>query len=146
VTVDVVLDAGAFDHLDAAPGRGLRALLRRAVERGGDVSCAAVTLAEVCRGPRRTRRLEAAIARDRGGQRIRVVPTDERLAKLVGTILYTTENGSGRITDAHVVAVCAASDAAVVVTTDPGDIIELTSAMPGTRVVVRSPSSLRASD
>jgi len=146
VTVDVVLDAGAFDHLDAAPGRGLRALLRRTVERGGDVSCAAVTLAEVCRGPQRTRRLEAALARDRGGQRIRVVPTDERLAKLVGMILYTTEHGSDKIAGAHVVAVCADSDAAVVVTSDPDDIIELASATPGARVVVRSPSSLRASD
>jgi len=144
MTVDVVLDAGAFDHLDAALGRGLRALLRRAVERGGDVSCAAVTLAEVCRGPQRTRQLEAALARDRGGQRVRVVPTDERLAKLVGMILYTTKHGSDKIADAHVVAVCAGSDAAVVVTTDPGDIIELASATPGTRVVVRSPSSLRA--
>jgi len=146
VTVDIVLDAGAFDHLDVASGRGLRALLRSAVGRGGHVSCAAVTLAEVCRGPQRTRRLEAALARDRGGQRIRVVPTDERLAKLVGMILYTTEHGSAKIADAHVVAVCADSDAAVIVTTDPGDIIELASATPGTRVVVRNPSSLLASE
>jgi len=146
VTADVVLDAGAFDHLDTTRRQGLRALLRRAVERGGDVSCAAVTLAEVCRGPARTRRVEAALARDRGGQRIRVVPTDERLAKLVGTILYATRHGSEKLADAHVVAICANSDAAVVVTDDPDDIIALSSATPGTRIVARSPSSLRASD
>jgi len=97
VTVGVVLDAGAFDHLDAPTGHPLRALLRRAAERGGEVSCAAVTLAEVCRGPARTRRVESALARHRGGQRIRVVPTDERLAKLVGTILHVTGHGGERV-------------------------------------------------
>jgi hypothetical protein len=53
------------------------------VKKRGDACCAAVTLAEVCRGRDRTRRVEATIARDRGGRRLTVVPTDERLAKLV---------------------------------------------------------------
>lgn len=145
MTVDAVLDAAAFDFLDVAGGRGLRALLRRTVERGGGVSCAAVTLAEVCHGTARTRRVEAGLAPDRGGQRIRIVPTDERLAKLEGTILYSTGSATDRLADAHVVAVCAGSDAAVVVTSDPGDIVALSSAVPGTRVLARTPSSLQTS-
>lgn len=142
MTVGVVLDASAFDHLGGPTGHGLRALLRRTVERGGEVSCAAVTLAEVCRGPARTRRVEVALARDRGGQRIRVVPTDERLAKLVGTILHATRSASDRLANAHVVAICARSDGAIVVTSDPDDITALAVAVPGTRIVARSPSSL----
>ncbi len=141
----VVLDAGAFDHLDSQTGQGLRGLLRRTAERGGTVVCAAVTLAEVCRGQARTRRVEAALARDRGGQRIRVVPTDERLAKLVGTILHATESGTDRLADAHVVAVCAGSDTAVVVTSDSTDITALSRAVPGARILARHPVSLEAS-
>ncbi len=139
MTTRTVLDAAAFDHLDHADGGGLRALLRRTVERGGEVACAAVTLAEVCRGTARTRRVEAALRRDRGGQRLRVVPTDERLAKLVGAVLDHGGVGSDRLADAHVVALCAGADAAVVVTADPGDIAELSAAVPGTRIVVRDP-------
>lgn len=140
MTLRTVLDAAAFDRIDHADGGGLRALLRRTVERGGEVCCAAVTLAEVCRGPARTRQVEAALRRDRGGQRIRVVPTDERLAKLVGAVLHSTDSASERLADAHVVAVCAGADAAVVVTTDPGDIAALSAAVPGTRIVVRDPT------
>lgn len=73
------------------------------------------------------------------------MPTDERLAKLVGTILYSTGSDTDRLADAHVVAVCAGSDAAVVVTSDPGDIVALSSAVPGTRVLARTPSSLQTS-
>lgn len=137
--VRVVLDAAGFDHLDVPSGRALRGLLHRTVERGGEVCCAAVTLAEVCRGVARTRRVEMALARDRGGQRIQVVPTDERLAKLVGTILHTTASGSDLMADAHVVAVCAGADAAIVVTSDH-DILALAVAVPGTRIVTRTPA------
>lgn len=144
MNVDVVLDAAAFDHLDSASGGGLRALLRRTVERGGDVSCAAVTLAEVCRGTAQTRRIEAALARDWGGHRVRVVPTDERLAKLVGAILHSRDSASDLLADAHVVAVCARSDAAVVVTADPDDIVALGAAVPATRIITRSPAALDA--
>lgn len=136
----LVLDAAAFDVLDSKHGDGLRALLRRAVQRGGEVCCAAVTLAEVCRGTARTRHVEAALARDRSGKRIRVVPTDERLAKLVGAILNDTGSGSDRLADAHVVAVCAAADAAIVLTADPEDIAALAAAVPGTRIVTRDPA------
>jgi predicted nucleic acid-binding protein len=137
----VVLDAAAFDVLGSAGDSSLRALLRRTAERGGRVSCAAVTLAEVCRGMARTRQMESALARSHGGQRIRVIATDERMAKLVGAILYQAGHGSDRIADAHVIAVCAPADAALVLTEDPGDIAELAHALPGCRIVTRRPDS-----
>ncbi|MGH3480200.1 MAG: PIN domain-containing protein [Nocardioidaceae bacterium] len=135
----VVLDAAAFDILDSQRATGLRALLRRAIDDGSDVRCAAVTLAEVCRGVARTRRVETALARRRGGQRIRIVPTDERFAKLVGAILHDTGSGSEHIADAHVVAACTTVDAAIVLTADPDDIAALSAAVPGTRIVTRDP-------
>ncbi|MGQ0624931.1 MAG: PIN domain-containing protein [Sporichthyaceae bacterium] len=135
----VVLDAAAFDTIDGAEGRVLRQLLRRASERGDHTVCAAVTLAEVCRGLARTRRVEAALARTRGGRRILVVPTDERLAKLVGAILHESGRGSEHLADAHVVAVSANFDTAVVITSDPEDITALAAAIPGSRVVARRP-------
>ena len=141
MTPFVVLDAAAFDVLGTPRDSSLRALLRRTVERGGKVSCAAVTLAEVCRGLARTRQMEAALARSHGGQRIRVVATDERLGKLVGAILHHAGLGSDRIADAHVVAICAPSDAALVLTEDPGDIAELAVAIPGCRIVTRRPDA-----
>lgn len=142
MTPTTVLDAAAFDVLDGHGGKGVRALLQRTLERGGDVCCAAVTLAEVCRGVARTRRAEVALSRDRGGQRIRVVPTDERLAKLVGAILHDREAGSEHLADAHVVAVAAAASNAIVLTSDPDDIANLATAVPGTRTVVRDPARL----
>ncbi len=139
MTTAAVLDAAAFDVLDRSEGAALRHLLRVVLVSGGEVRCAAVTLAEVCRGPARTRRAEAAIARDRGGQRILVVPTDFRLAKLVGAVLHSAGHGSESIADAHVIAVCASFDAAIVITSDPDDIAELASGVPGTRIVARAP-------
>jgi predicted nucleic acid-binding protein len=135
----VVLDAAAFDVLDSPAGADLRGLLRRAAARDGEVCCAAVTLAEVCRGRARTRRTESAIARVHGGYRIRVVPTDERLAKLVGAILFDCAVGSEMIADAHVVAVCAGADSAAVVTSDPDDILRLAQAVRGVRILTRAP-------
>jgi predicted nucleic acid-binding protein len=137
----VVLDAAAFDVLGARRrSPKLWALLERTAQQGGQVRCAAVTLAEVCRGIDRTRRVESVIARRHAGERIRVVATDERLAKRVGAILHSTHSGSERLADAHVLAVSSDSDVAIVVTSDPDDITELSSAIPGTRVVVRRPS------
>lgn len=137
-----VLDASGFDALDSRDGRGVRRLLRRVLERGGEVRCAAVTLAEVCRGTARTRRVETAIARDRGGQRVQVVPTDERLAKLVGAILHEAARDSTDLGDAHVVAITAEAGVAIVVTEDADDIAVLSEALPGTRITTRTPQSL----
>jgi predicted nucleic acid-binding protein len=139
VTLRVVLDAAAFDHLDGPSARGLLAILERAVaQHDGEVRCAAVTLAEVCRGPARTRRVEAILAARRGGRPITVVPTDERLAKLVGAVLDHAREGSAMIADAHVVAVCAGAERALVVTSDPDDIVRLSAAVPATRVLTHT--------
>jgi predicted nucleic acid-binding protein len=137
MSVHVVLDAAAFDCLQSAGGGRTRALLRRAAERKHEVVCAAVTLAEICRGAGRTRSVETALARRHGGQRLRVIPTDERLAKLVGAILHDTKSDSTRIADAHVIAVAAGADSALVITSDPGDIMALAAAVPGTRITTR---------
>ena len=142
MTLSAVLDAAAFAVIDGPEGAQLRQLLRGVLARGGDVRCAAVTLAEVSRGPARTRRAEVAVSRDRGGQRVLVVPTDERLAKLVGAVLHATGSSSEAMADAHVVAVCAGVDAAVVITSDPDDIGQLADAIPGTRVVTRRPGAI----
>jgi hypothetical protein len=139
MTLRVVLDAAAFDHLDGPAARGLLAILERAVaQHDGEVRCAAVTLAEVCRGPARTRQVEAILAARRGGRPITVVPTDERLAKLVGAVLDHAHEGSAMIADAHVVAVCAGAERALVVTSDPDDIVRLSSAVPATRVLTHT--------
>lgn len=140
----VVLDAAAFDVLETRRGGELHALVRATAARGGKVCCAAVTLAEVCRSRAQTRRAEAALARRFGGQRIQVVPTDERLAKLVGAILHQASARSERIADAHVVAVCSGANSAIVVTTDPDDIMDLASALPGCRIVTRRPDATLA--
>lgn len=71
-----------------------------------------------------------------------MIPTDERLAKLVGTILYATGRDSSSLADAHVVAICSRSDGAIVITSDPDDIRALAVAVPGTRIVARSPVAL----
>ncbi len=136
----VVLDAAAFDVLDSRAGAPLRGLLREAATSGSPVCCAAVTLAELCRGVARTRRVEAALAREYGGRRVVAEPTDVPLAKLVGSVLYHAGADSSMIADAHVVAVAASvADAAIVVTGDPSDIRRLADALPGARILVRSP-------
>ncbi|MGI8647832.1 MAG: hypothetical protein DLM55_08165 [Acidimicrobiales bacterium] len=108
--------------------------------RGGELWCAAVTIAEVARGISRTRDIETALARQHGGYRIRVLDTDQTVAKLVGAILYTTHSPIHRLADAHVLATCAPAELAVVITSDSDDITELSAALPGTAwwCVVRS--------
>jgi hypothetical protein len=128
----VVLDAAGVDDLAAQPK--LRALLRRSAERGGEVWCAAVTIAEVARGPQRTARARSALAHRHGGQRIRVQATDERFALLVGALLHEAGVGSEALADAHAVGCCAPAGVALVVTSDPSDIAHLASGLPGVRV------------
>ena len=135
----VVLDAGAFDVINLRAGAKLRDFLMRTLTRGGDVWCAAVTIAEVARGTARTREVETALSRSYGGEQIRVLVTDETVAKRVGEILYATNKGSESIADAHVIAACCPADIAVVVTTDPDDIIELSAAVPGVNIMPRRP-------
>lgn len=138
MTVDrLVLDAAGLDEVQDRPE--LRALLRRTVERGGQVWCAAVTIAEVARGSARSAKVHQALRRDHGGQRIRVAPTDERLALLVGAILHDAGRDSTDLADAHVVAVCAPAEVALVITSDPDDIAALGAHLPGVRIRCRRP-------
>jgi hypothetical protein len=141
VTVErVVLDAAGLDEV--ATNRALRGLLRRTVERGGQVWCAAVTIAEVTRGQARTARVHQALGRQFGGRRVLVQPTDERLALLVGALLHDTERGSEDLADAHVVAVCAPAAVALVVTSDPDDIAAIGDHLPGVRIRCVRPDRL----
>jgi predicted nucleic acid-binding protein len=135
----VVLDAGAFDALNTRAGAKLRDLLARTITRGGEVWCAAVTLAEVARGTARTREVETALSRKYGGAQVRVLVTDEALAKQVGGILYAANKGSDSIADAHVIAACVPAEVAVVITTDPDDIAALSALVPGVRIMPRRP-------
>jgi predicted nucleic acid-binding protein len=134
----VVLDAGAFDVLDRSPGRELWDLLKT-VPKGVEARCAALTLAEVCRTAGRTRRVEAALRRCEGEHGISVVPTDELLAKSVGRLLADARRDSCHLADAHVVALCADADVAVVITTDHDDINHLAASVPAVRIITRSP-------
>jgi predicted nucleic acid-binding protein len=135
----VVLDAGAFDTINSSAGARLRDLLARTLTRGGELWCAAVTLAEVARGAARTRQVEAALSRKYGGEQIRVLVTDEEIAKLVGGILYAAKRGTESIADAHKIATCLPADIAVVITTDPDDIRELGGVVPSVKIMPRSP-------
>lgn len=128
----VVLDATGLDGISSEPR--LRALLRRTAERDGQVWCSAVTIAEVARGPARATRVHQALSQRHGGQRIRVADTDTRLALLVGALLHDARRGSADIADAHVVAVCAPAAIALVVTSDPDDIMAIAAHLPGVRV------------
>jgi hypothetical protein len=61
------------------------------------------------------------------------------MAKLVGRILHVANKGSASIADAHVIAACLPAEVAVVITTDPDDINELASVVPGVRIMSRTP-------
>ena len=139
MTRRVVLDAGGMDHLDAARGVRLRAVLEEAVGRGAEVWCSAVTVAELSRGRGPSARVAGALARRLGGERVRVQPTDVPFARLVGAVLHQARTGSEDIADAHVVALCIGAEQSLVVTTDPDDILRLADALPGVRVLVRRP-------
>jgi predicted nucleic acid-binding protein len=143
VSVPVVLDAGGLETLSAAPSTRFRALLGEALRRDSAVLVPAVVCAEVCRGVKRTRAVEAALGRHnrRRGERpaVMVVPTDFTLARAVGAILHAASANSGDIVDAHCVALCAVHGGGLVITGDPDDIFRLASAVPAVRVTVRGP-------
>lgn len=143
MTLPLVLDSEGLDVLaDPAPTAALRALLREALDRRRDVLVPAVVCAEVCRGPARTRRVEAAVARHNParGQRpvVAIIDTDLTLARGVGAILHGAGASSALLADAHVVAVCARRGGGLVVTSDPDDIRRLADAVPSARIVTRS--------
>ncbi|MGH3614067.1 MAG: PIN domain-containing protein [Pseudonocardia sp.] len=140
MTLPLILDADGLDALaDPRPPDVLRALLQEAFDRGRDVLTPAVVCAELCRGPARTRALEAALARHRPGQgqrpTVTIVNTDLALARQVGAVLHGADAGSTDIVDAHVVAVCARRGGGLVVTSDIDDIERLAATVPSARIV-----------
>jgi predicted nucleic acid-binding protein len=91
---------------------------------------------------RRTRAIQPSLARHRDTRAarppVRVVPTDFDLARRVGSVLNGAGAGTRDIVDAHSVAVASVHGRAVIVTSDPDDILRLASAMPVVRIVTRS--------
>ena len=135
----LVLDSAGLDGLcQHRPPDLLRALLAEAHRRGRDVIVPTIVCAELARGSRRTRALEAAVGRHkpREGERppLRLIDTDFDLARQVGAVLHSVSSGSERIVDAHVVACCVPTGGGLVVTSDPNDILELADAVPAVRV------------
>jgi len=140
----LVLDAGGLEGLAAdRPSDHLRALLAETRRRGREVIAPTIVCAEVARGLARTRAVEAAVARhdQARGERpaLRLVDTDFSLARQVGAILEASGVGSERVVDAHVLGVCVPEGGGLVVTTDPGDIVELAGAVPAVRIRTTHP-------
>lgn len=139
----LILDADGLDALtEQPPPDRLRALLAEAWERKSDVLVPALVCAECCRGARRTRAVEAALARHRDTRAarpaVRAIPTDFDLACRVGSVLHGAGADTRDVVDAHSVAIASMYGRAVVVTADPDDILHLASAMPAVRIVTRS--------
>lgn len=124
----LVLDAEAVTALVEHGHRGRRQV-RRAMEAAQrlrqDVCIATVTLAELYRGARRSKSLDALLAREGGAVLLR--DTDRALARLVGSLLSEAGVGSDQLADAHPVAVAVEAGGGVVVTSDPNDLARLAS-------------------
>jgi predicted nucleic acid-binding protein len=137
VRTAIVLDAAA---LDGTPFSGAtRALIERTLQRSGEVWCCAVNLAEVCRGRARTASVDAFLRRGVASSPVHVRDTDALFARRVGGLLARADRGSEALADAHVVALCADFDVAIVVTSDPDDVLALAEYLPGVRVLTRPP-------
>lgn len=141
MSIAIILDAAA---LDGEPySAATRGLIERTLERDGELWSTAVNLAEVCRGRARTAEVESFLRRGIGGgakkTSVNIRSTDEVFAKRVGTVLHASSRGSEDIADAHVVALCAEFETAIVLSVDPEDILSLAEAVPAVRVLVRRP-------
>jgi predicted nucleic acid-binding protein len=141
MSIAIILDAAALDgERYSAATRGL---IERTLERDGELWCSAVNLAEVCRGRARTAEVESFLRRGItfGSTKasVKIRSTDEAFAKRVGTLLHSSSRGSEDLADAHVVALCADFETAIVLTTDPEDILSLAESIPAVRVLVRRP-------
>jgi predicted nucleic acid-binding protein len=139
----LILDADGLDALtEQPPPTRLRALLAEAWERKSDVLVPALVCAECCRGAKRTRAVEASLARHRGTRAtwpaVRVVPTDFDLARRVGSVLHGAGADTTDVVDAHSVAVASMYGRAIIVTADSDDVLRLAAAMPAVRIVTRA--------
>lgn len=118
----VVLDSEAMSALGERASkrqREVRAALTAANRLGREVVVPALTLAELYRGPNRSKLIDSCLARETG---IRVQVTDRSFARLVGGILAAAAEGSEMIVDAHAVAAAVEAGGGIVLTSDPDDL------------------------
>lgn len=126
MSLRLVLDAEAvYALLDRQhPSRHrVQAALRAATDLRRPVSIATVTLAELYRGRGRSQALDALLAGEQTGLRLR--DTDRALARLVGALLHESGRGREHLVDAHAVAVAVEGGGGVVLTGDPDDLEQL---------------------
>ena len=122
----VALDAEALNVLagpDSQKKRRVRQAMTAAGRVGRDVVVPTLVLAGLHRGPHRSRRVEALLARHEGAIGCR--DTDPVLARIVGGVLHASSSGSEDMVDAHVVAVAVEAGGCVVLTGDTGDLERL---------------------
>jgi predicted nucleic acid-binding protein len=124
--VIVALDAEAVNALagpESAQKRRVRQAMTAAVGLGREVVVPTLVLAELHRGPRRTTRVDALLARHEGAIACR--DTDPVLARIVGGVLHASSSGSEDMVDAHVVALAVEEGGGVVLTGDTDDLERL---------------------
>jgi predicted nucleic acid-binding protein len=122
----VALDAEAVNALagaDSPRKRRVRQAMTAAGRVGRDVVVPTLVPAELHRGPHRSQRAEALLARHEGAIGCR--DTDPVLARIVGGVLHASSSGSEDMVDAHVVAVAVEAGGGVVLTGDTGDLERL---------------------
>lgn len=125
-----------FQQPGKDPGGVLIAALQEAAKRRLPLATTAAVLSEQYRTSH-----AAAVSSFLGrNQHIKIVPTDQRLAPVVGRILSRARRGSGDHVDATVVATAGLSSSAgaVIATSDPDDIEHLLDASGFPRVAVLS--------
>ncbi len=122
----LALDAEAVNVLagpESPRKRRVRQAMQAAAQVGRDVVVPTLVLSELHRGPGRTSRVEALLARHEGAVVCR--HTDRVLARIVGGVLHASSSGSEDIVDAHVVAVAVEAGGGVVLTGDTDDLERL---------------------
>jgi hypothetical protein len=122
----VALDGEALNALaggDSFAKRRVRRAMEAAARMGRDVVVATLVLAELYRGPQRTQRVDALLARNEDAIDCR--DTDRRLARLVGGVLHAANAGSEDIVHAHVVAVTVEAGGGLILTEDLDDLERL---------------------
>lgn len=126
----LVLDAEGLSALAGRSSRRqveVRAAMRAAARLGRDVVVPTVVLAELYRGARRSRFVDACLSRETG---IRIRDTDRPLARLVGGVLAGAGAGSEHLADGHVVAAAVEAGGGLVLTTDVTDLSRLAAPYP----------------
>ena len=130
----VVLDSEAMWSLTRRPGvepKGTLAVLTAARDNEWDVVVPAAVLAELYRGRTQQQSVDAALS---AYGDIKVAPTDQSLARQIGTLLAQAHMGSEHHVDATVAAVALAAGGGLVVTGDLDDLQLLAAHAPGVAV------------